>query len=76
MCSRDLRTTTGSNIWALEEATGLSVWNSITAQVRRTVRQKEIVAVPSGDYWRVPYLKRFLEQRLQGEKENEKGFSH
>ena len=36
---------------------------------------KETVAVPPEDQWRVPYLRRLLEQRLQfyysGDKENE-----
>ena len=78
LCSRDLRTTTGSNIRVVEEASGLSVWNSTTAQVRRAVRQREIVAVPARDQWRLPYLKRLLEQRLQfhyqGDKINEERF--
>ena len=65
LCGRDLRTTTGSNIRAVEEASGLSVWNSTTAQVRKAVRQKELVAVPARDGWRLPYLRRLLEQRLQ-----------
>ena len=59
----------------VEEASGLSVWNSTTAQVRKAVRQKEMVAVPARDGWRLPYLKRLLEQRLEfyysGDKENE-----
>ena len=75
LCGRDLRTTTGSNIRVVEEASGLSVWTSTTAQVRRAVRQKETVTVPPGDYWRLPYLRRLLEQRLQyhyrGDKEQE-----
>ena len=75
LCGRDLRTTTGSNIRVVEEASGLSVWTSTTAQVRRAVRQKETVTVPPGDYWRLPYLRRLLERRLQyhyrGDKEQE-----
>ena len=44
LCGRDLRTTTGSNIRVVEEASGLSVWTSTTVQVRRAVRQREVVA--------------------------------
>ena len=65
LAARDLRTTTGSNIRMVEEASGLSVWNSTTAQVRRAVSRNELVPVPAADQWRLPYLKRLLEQRLQ-----------
>ena len=65
LASRDLPTTTGSNIRLVEEASGLSVWNSTTAQVRRAVRQKELVPVLPTDSWRLPYLKILLEQHLQ-----------
>ena len=75
LAGRDLRTTTGSNIRLVEEASGLSVWSSTTAQVRSAVRQRELVPVPPADLWRLPYLRRLLEQRLQhhyrGEKEEE-----
>ena len=75
LAARDLRTTTGSNIRKVEEASGLSVWSSTTAQVRSAVRQRELVSVLVADLWRLPYLKRLLEQRLQhhyrGEKEEE-----
>ena len=75
LASRDLRTTTGSNIRKVEEASGLSVWTSTTPQIRSAVRSNELVPVPLEDMWRLPYLKRLLEQRLQyhyrGEKEKE-----
>jgi hypothetical protein len=73
LCSRDLRTTTRKNIHVVEEASGLSVWCSMTGQVRRAI--KETVEVPPEDAWRVPYLQKLLEQRLQhhysADKENE-----
>jgi hypothetical protein len=75
LCARDLRTTTGSNIRLVEEASGLSVWSSTTRQVRKAIKEKETVAVPLEDSWRVPYLRKLLEQRLQhhyrADKENE-----
>ena len=75
LCARDMRTTTGRNIHLVEEASGLSVWSSTTAQVRRALIEKETVEVPLEDQWRVPYLRRLLEQRLQfhysADKENE-----
>ena len=75
LCACDMRTTTGRNIHLVEEASGLSVWSSTTAQVRRAIMQKETVGVALEDQWRVPYLGRLLEQRLQfhynGDKENE-----
>ena len=60
LAARDLRTTTGSNIRMVEEASGLPVWNSTTAQVRRAVSRNELVPVPAADHWRLPYLKRLL----------------
>ena len=59
----------------VEEASGLSVWSSTTRQVRKAVKEKETVAVPPEDSWRVPYLRKLLEQRLEhhyrADKENE-----
>ena len=75
LCARDLRTTTGQNIRVVEEASGLSVWSSTTRQVRKAVREREAVPVPPQDAWRVPYLRKLLEQRIQhyysGDKEKE-----
>ena len=77
LCARDLRTTTGQNIRVVEEASGLSVWSSTTRQVRKAVREREAVPVPPQDAWRVPYLRKLLEQRIQhyysGDKEKEEG---
>ena len=62
----------------MEQASGLSVWNSTTAQVRAAIRQKETVTVPAGDSWRPAYLRKLLEQRIhhhyQGDKERETFF--
>ena len=59
----------------VEEASGLSVWSSTTRQVRKAVREREAVPVPPQDAWRVPYLRKLLEERLKqhyrGEKEEE-----
>ena len=78
LAARDLRTTTGANIRLVEQASGLSVWNSTTAQVRAAIRQKETVTVPAGDSWRPAYLRKLLEQRIhhhyQGDKERETFF--
>ena len=75
LCARDLRSTTGSNIRLVEEASGLSVWSSTTRQVRKAIKEKEMVVVPPEDSWRVTYLRKLLEQRLQhhysADKENE-----
>ena len=49
----------------VEEASGLSVWSSTTRQARKAIKEKETVAVPLEDSWRVPYLRKLLEQRLQ-----------
>ena len=65
LCARDLRTTTGQNIRVLEEASGLSVWSSTTRQMRKAVREREAVPVPPQDAWRIPYLRKLLEQRIQ-----------
>ena len=57
--------TTGNNIRLVKEASGLSVWSSTTQQVWKAIKEKEMVAVLPEDSWRVPYLRKLLEQRLQ-----------
>ena len=57
--------TTGSKIRMVEEASKLSMWSSTTGQVRSAVRQSQLVPVQPEDYWRLPYLKKLLDQRLQ-----------
>ena len=65
LCARDLWTTTGRNIRVVEEASGLSMWSSTTRQMRRAVREREAVLVPPQAAWRIPYLQKLLEQRIQ-----------
>lgn len=62
LAARDQRTTTGRNVRLVENMSGLSVWNSTTKQMRAALRQREKVTVPVEDEWRLPYLRRLLEQ--------------
>ena len=52
LCARDMRTTTGRNVHTVEQASGLSVWNSTTSQIRNAIKVKETVPVPVGDMWK------------------------
>ena len=40
------------------------VWNSKTHQIRKAIKVNETVPIPVEDMWRLPYLKRLLEQRM------------
>ena len=47
--SRDIRTTTGSNLKLLEEASGLCAWETGQAKLRQAVKERAMVVV-------VPFL--------------------
>ena len=65
LVSRDIQTTTGSNIRMVEEASGLSAWDSSQDKLRNAIREKEMVEVEAQDQWRIPYLNKLLGQRQE-----------
>ena len=63
MVSWDLRTVTGKNIRTVECKSGCDTWTDSTGRVREAVMERELVAVPEEDAWRLPYLAKLLERR-------------
>jgi hypothetical protein len=60
--SRDVRTTTGSNLRHVQEMTGLDPWCCLGSQVKKVLGEK-LADLPEQDEWRLPYLGKLLEQR-------------
>jgi hypothetical protein len=56
LTSRDLRTTTGKNLKAVREASGLNPWDSSFAKVKSNIAENEQVNVLPEDKWRIKYL--------------------
>ena len=65
LVSRDIRTTTGTNIRVVEEASALSIWDCCQDKLRDAIRRKEQVEVEANDEWRIPYLNKLLAQRQE-----------
>ena len=65
LVSRDIRTPTGSNIRMVEDASGLSVWNTCQLKLREEIRKKELVEIENQEKWRIPYLSKLLGQRQE-----------
>ena len=48
-----------------EESGGLDPWTAGPGQLKKALLQNEVVPVPVRDAWRVHFLQRLLEERLQ-----------
>ena len=62
VASRDVRTTTGSNLRLLRMETGLDIASASPRRVKAEL-VKKLAVVPDIDKWRLPYLARLLEDR-------------
>jgi hypothetical protein len=65
LVSRDIQTTTGSNIRMVEEGSCMSAWDCCQDKLRSAIREKELVDVEVQDQWRIPYLNKLLGQRQE-----------
>ena len=63
--ARDIRTTVGANLQLLKEETGLDTWQASPGEIRRKLKEKSEVKVPDQDMWRIPYLRKLLQARLE-----------
>ena len=61
---RDIRTTTGSNLKLVADATKTDPWVEKTWKVRK-ILDENISEIPNRDTWRLPFLARLLEERQQ-----------
>ena len=64
MVARCARSTTGKNFMNIERETGLDPWRSKAWMVREQIQKTE---VPTGDGWRVQYLAKLLQARMEME---------
>ena len=62
VAARDVRTTTGRNIWYLREETGVDPLTGSSVRTKEVLASK-LVDVPDIDMWRIRYLSRLLEER-------------
>ena len=56
LTSRDLRTTTGRNLRAVRDASGLDPLNSSSCKIKTAIASRELVDVQPQDQWRTKYL--------------------
>ena len=63
LVGRDLRSTTGRNLAHLQDCSGLDPWVFGSDRLKVEVTTKEAVDIPAVDEWRIPYLRKLLEQR-------------
>ena len=62
VASKDVRTTTGRNIWCLQQETGFDSLRSNSSKVKEVLGNK-LVNIPDRDRWRINYLGKLLEER-------------
>ena len=67
----DVRTTVGENLQLLKEETGLDTWQASPGEIRRKLKEKSEVKVPDQDMWRIPYLRKLLQARLEASYEGQ-----
>jgi hypothetical protein len=63
LVSRDISTTTGTNLRLLADTSGLCPWETGQAKLKEAVICKEMVPVMDMDTWRIPLLGKLLAQR-------------
>ena len=60
---RDIRSTTGSNLQLLEEASGLNPWVYDSSRLKVDLSSRDSVEVSDQERWRVMYLRKLLETK-------------
>ena len=56
LTAKDLRTTTGRNLRAVRDASGLDPLNSSSCKIKTAIASRELVDVQPQDQWRTKYL--------------------
>ena len=65
LVSRDVQTTTGTNLRLIERETGLSAWITGQDKLNEAFVQKETVPVEEREKWRIPLLNKLLIQKQE-----------
>ena len=66
IAGRDMGSTTGINLYQLQQEIGLNPWAVSPAKVRQALVEREL-GVPVIEEWRLPLLENYLKQRHQME---------
>ena len=66
IAGRDMGSTTGINLYQLQQETGLNPWAVSPAKVRQALVEREH-GVPVTEEWRLPLLENYVKQRHQME---------
>ena len=61
--ARDVQSVTGKNLQLISEASGLNLWTASHGRLKGALIARELVEVPLGNRWRLPYLIFLLSQR-------------
>jgi hypothetical protein len=65
LAARDLRSSLGSNLALVREATGLDPWEAGRGELRAALEAADRAPVPQQDSWRAPALMKLLTARLR-----------
>ena len=65
LVSRDVQTTTGTNLRLIERETGLSAWITGQVKLKDALVQKETVPVEEREKWRIPLLNKLMIQKQE-----------
>ena len=65
LVSRDVQTTTGTNLRLIERETGLSAWIAGQDKLKDALVEKETVPVEEREKWRIPLLNKLLIQKQE-----------
>ena len=65
LTSRDLRSSLGSNLRLIAETSNCDPWEVSNAELKYCLREGTRVSVPREDQWRIQYLAKLLNDRLE-----------
>ena len=63
IASKDIRSTTGSNMKLLEEASGTNPWIFDSSRLKVGLTSREAVEISDLDRWRVKHLNKLMEDK-------------
>ena len=65
LSARDVRSNLGKNLKLLREETDLEPWTADRVQMKLAIHRKEQVEIEANDYWRIDFLSKLLDDRIQ-----------
>ena len=65
LVSRDIRSTTGSNLRMIQETIGMSVWTTAQSRIKAAIIESQTAAAPENEEWRIPFQNKLLSHRQE-----------